>query len=184
MISCSHPVPAGGFSAGLGRQGSQKSGKATRRNNIGINSAGRGPVQSDFGPYEDQDLLCLPRGCLGQRREQHPRADRWHRWLRGGGGDLLGGGGALASGADHAAPGRAGGDEDLDGISAPISSLIGSPAPRLLTTTLSQPVAVPTRAARWASPCNQSRPPPPSVALAATHKSLAQINKSPDGNVG
>jgi hypothetical protein len=30
-------------------------------------SAGRGPVQSDFGPYEDQDLLCLPRGCLGDK---------------------------------------------------------------------------------------------------------------------
>src|SRR5262249_8525993 len=29
---------------------------------------------------------------------------------------------ALAKGADHAAPGRAGGDEDLDGISAPILS--------------------------------------------------------------
>jgi hypothetical protein len=44
-----------------------------------INSAGRGPVQSDLAPNEDQDLLCLPRGCLGQRREQHRRAHRWHR---------------------------------------------------------------------------------------------------------
>jgi hypothetical protein len=35
LISCSQPAPAGGFAAGLGRQGSQKSGKATRRNNIG-----------------------------------------------------------------------------------------------------------------------------------------------------
>src|SRR5262249_22659177 len=35
LISCSHPAPAGGFSAGLGRHGSQKSGKATRRNNMG-----------------------------------------------------------------------------------------------------------------------------------------------------
>jgi hypothetical protein len=30
----SHPAPAGGLAAGLGRQGSQKSGKATRRNNM------------------------------------------------------------------------------------------------------------------------------------------------------
>ena len=35
LISCSQPAPAGGFAAGLGRQGSQKSGKATRRNNTG-----------------------------------------------------------------------------------------------------------------------------------------------------
>jgi len=37
--------------------------------------------------------------------------------FRGRGGHLLGSGRALASGADHAAPRRAGGDEDLDGIS-------------------------------------------------------------------
>jgi hypothetical protein len=30
----------------LGRQGSQKSGKATRRNNMGLNNAGRGPVHA------------------------------------------------------------------------------------------------------------------------------------------
>src|ERR1700746_3638152 len=35
LISCSQPAPAGELSAGLGRQGSQKSGKATRRNNMG-----------------------------------------------------------------------------------------------------------------------------------------------------
>jgi hypothetical protein len=35
LISCSQPAPAGGLSAGLGRQGSQKWGKATRRNNMG-----------------------------------------------------------------------------------------------------------------------------------------------------
>jgi hypothetical protein len=34
LISCSQPAPAGGLAAGLGRQGSQKSGKATRRNNM------------------------------------------------------------------------------------------------------------------------------------------------------
>jgi hypothetical protein len=42
VLSWSHPSPAGGFSAGLGRQGSQKSGKATRRNNMaGINEPAR-----------------------------------------------------------------------------------------------------------------------------------------------
>jgi len=34
LISCSHPAPAGDFAAGLGREGSQKWGKATRRNNM------------------------------------------------------------------------------------------------------------------------------------------------------
>ena len=31
LISCSQPAPAGGLSAGLGKQGSQKSGKVTHR---------------------------------------------------------------------------------------------------------------------------------------------------------
>jgi hypothetical protein len=50
LISCTHPAPAGGFAAGLGRQGSEKSVKATRRNNMArINEPARaGRVESNI----------------------------------------------------------------------------------------------------------------------------------------
>jgi hypothetical protein len=64
LISCSHPAPAGGLSVGLGRQGSQKSGKATRRNNMGYKYQ-RARTSRVGLVHENQDAFRLPRGHLG-----------------------------------------------------------------------------------------------------------------------
>src|SRR6266516_2900833 len=76
LISCSHPAPAGGLAAGLGRQGSQKSGKATRRNNMGYKYQ-RARTSRVGLVHENQDALRLPRGHLGRHRRQYRRAHRW-----------------------------------------------------------------------------------------------------------
>jgi hypothetical protein len=55
-----HPAPAGDLAAGLGRQGSQKSGKATRRNNMwGINTNGSGRVESDFASMKTKTYFAF-----------------------------------------------------------------------------------------------------------------------------
>ena len=41
---------------------------------MSLRGAGRGPVQSNLAPMKTKTYLFLPRGCLGQRREQHRRA--------------------------------------------------------------------------------------------------------------
>jgi hypothetical protein len=75
LISCSQRAPAGGLAAGLGRQGSQKSGKITRRNNMGYKYQ-RARTSRVGLVHENQDAFRLPRGYLGHRR-QHCRTHRW-----------------------------------------------------------------------------------------------------------